>query len=36
MPDSTILVKGEGWKFKAAIGLGGLAVIVVTAVRGVL
>lgn len=31
MPDSTILVKGEGWKFKAAIGLGGLAVIVILA-----
>lgn len=31
MADSTILVRGEGWKFKAAIGLGGLAVIVVLA-----
>lgn len=31
MSDSTILVRGEGWKFKAAIGLGGLAVIVVLA-----
>lgn len=31
MADSTILVRGEGWKFKAAIGLGGLAVIVILA-----
>src|SRR3990172_5429418 len=31
MADSTILVKGEGWKVKVAIGLGGLAVIVILA-----
>lgn len=31
MSDTTVLVKGEGWKFKAAIGLGGLAVIVILA-----
>jgi hypothetical protein len=29
--DTTVLIKGEGWKFKAAIGLGGLAVIVILA-----
>jgi hypothetical protein len=29
--DTTVLIKGEGWKFKAAIGLGGLAVVVILA-----
>lgn len=31
MSDTTVLVKGEGWKFKAAIGLGGLAFIIILA-----
>lgn len=31
MSDTTVLVKGEGWKFKAAIGLGGIIAIIALA-----
>lgn len=31
MADSTILVKGEGWKVKAALGLGGLTTLIILA-----